>query len=368
MAIQMIVSIIGASQGVFLSLLFFLRKKKHPAMITLGIYVFLFSIGLLESGYSREHAGILKQVFFSFIANANLLYGPLVYLFIRYLENQRLSQRLVWIHCSPFFLFFVADVLFILGAFVIDPQTGEVLDLLAFEVLVIQLLLYSFVSLRRFRRIRNNLLNTYSAINDGDLRWVLYLLYFITGIYVLSFAFTHLLLAGVISDESVFVVIQLMVALFTYLLGYRLFVRPAFFFIGRADGAIKNGNTRYQKSGLKSEEAETRLHELVNYMKSRKPFTNPELTIFDVAAAMQISRNHLTEILNVYGGKTFNEFINTYRVEEAKRLLREHASDTLSVSGIGRQAGFKSPNAFFTNFKKMTGQTPAAWKEQQSRS
>ena len=256
-------------------------------------------------------------------------------------------------------------MLFILGAFSIDPQTAQVLDLLAFEVLVVQLLLYSFVSLRRFKKIRNNLLNTYSAINDGDLRWVLYLLYFITCIYVLSFAFTHLLLAGIIRNESVFIIIQLMVALFTYLLGYRLFVRPAFFFIGRSETLETNGNVRYKKSGLKSEDAATRLQNLVNYMESEKPFTNPELTIFDVAAAMQLSRNHLTEVLNVYAGKTFNEFINTYRVEEAKRLMLEHTSNALSVTGIGRQAGFKSPNAFFTNFKKMTGQTPAAWKEQQ---
>lgn len=366
MGLQSIITLAGASQGIFLSMLFLLRRGRHPSMVILGVYIFLFSCGLLEHFHDRGTAGIPEKLVFSFLGNANFLYGPLIYLFIKLLRDKTLSIRAISIHFLPFAIFFAADILLIIGVLKLAPGSlADILDLLAFELFVIQLTVYSIVSLRTYKHLRFRLLNTYSNINGNDVNWMLYLLYLLTVTYLLSFAFSHLLITGLLADRSVFIIIQVLVALFTYLLGYRMFIRPAFFQLA-FDSANTALATKYKRSGLKEEQANIHLVALNTLMMNDKLYKNPDITVFDMSGALNISRNHLTEILNVHAGKNFNEYVNSFRVEEAKNMLIDPRLTNLTIAGIGKEAGFKSPNAFFTNFKKMTGLTPAIWKDKYS--
>jgi AraC-like DNA-binding protein len=69
-------------------------------------------------------------------------------------------------------------------------------------------------------------------------------------------------------------------------------------------------------------------------------------------------------LLNDNLGKSFALFINEYRIEEAKHLLKENNSFTLEA--IGFEAGFSSKSTFYATFKKVTGQTPSEFKKQHS--
>lgn len=58
-------------------------------------------------------------------------------------------------------------------------------------------------------------------------------------------------------------------------------------------------------------------------------------------------------------GQNFCDFINSYRVEEAKKILLK--KNNLSIEGIGYEVGFKAKTTFYTSFKKFTGKPPTKY-------
>lgn len=95
-------------------------------------------------------------------------------------------------------------------------------------------------------------------------------------------------------------------------------------------------------------------------MSSERLYSNPNLKITDVAEELGISPHELSKFVNGYLGKNFTEFINTYRIEEAKKLLLTNSNYT--IEGIGNQSGFNSKSAFYKAFKTNTGVTPTKFK------
>ena len=75
---------------------------------------------------------------------------------------------------------------------------------------------------------------------------------------------------------------------------------------------------------------------------------------------MNISSHELSRLINENLNSSFTEFINEYRVEEAKQLIAINANYT--IEAIGNQSGFNSKSAFYKAFKTYTGTTPAKFK------
>ena len=99
-------------------------------------------------------------------------------------------------------------------------------------------------------------------------------------------------------------------------------------------------------------------------MEKEKPYLEMGLTLAVLAGKLFVSSNHLSQVINEKLNKSFFDFVNGYRVEEAKRLLVSPLSSRLSILGIGMEAGFSSKSAFYTSFKKLTGMTPSKFKVQ----
>ena len=118
---------------------------------------------------------------------------------------------------------------------------------------------------------------------------------------------------------------------------------------------------KYQKSGLKDEAADEYLSQLLRFMEERKPYLQNELSIQDLAAAIGIPRHHLSRVVNERLNKNFYDFINEYRVAEAKRLLLHPAFGHYTTLAIALEAGFSSKATFNAVFKKQTGLTPTAY-------
>ncbi len=58
---------------------------------------------------------------------------------------------------------------------------------------------------------------------------------------------------------------------------------------------------------------------------------------------------------------SFRDVVNGYRVEEAKKLLRE--DQQLTVLAIAHRVGFNTNDAFYRAFKKHSDATPAAYRK-----
>jgi len=61
----------------------------------------------------------------------------------------------------------------------------------------------------------------------------------------------------------------------------------------------------------------------------------------------------------------FSEFLNQYRIEKVKELLRSSEANKYTLVTLAEAAGFSSKSSFNAIFKKMTGMTPSAYKKKQ---
>ena len=105
-------------------------------------------------------------------------------------------------------------------------------------------------------------------------------------------------------------------------------------------------------------------NELSSLMQTKVLFKNPDVKLKNIADELNVSKHHLSQLLNDNLGKSFAQYINELRTEEAKQLLVENNQFTLEA--IGFEAGFSSKSTFYATFKKIVGQTPAEYKKQSS--
>ena len=101
---------------------------------------------------------------------------------------------------------------------------------------------------------------------------------------------------------------------------------------------------------------------LAEFMAREKPYLNPQLTVRDLATAMDVPARSLSEVINDAHRCNFSEFINKARVDEARGLMADGKGRTLL--DIGLAAGFNSKTSFNVMFKRFTGQTPSEYRKQ----
>ena len=83
-----------------------------------------------------------------------------------------------------------------------------------------------------------------------------------------------------------------------------------------------------------------------------------DLNINTLAKKLNTNRTYLSKAINSVSGKSFIEFINEYRIAEAKRLLYSKESELITIDAIGEKSGFNSKATFFRVFKSLSGVTP----------
>ncbi len=101
-------------------------------------------------------------------------------------------------------------------------------------------------------------------------------------------------------------------------------------------------------------------------MQSEQPFLNPKLTLPDLAEKLHTNVHTLSKVINEGFGKNFNDFVNSYRVEEFKRRVLIEPYKNQTFLAIALSVGFNSKTAFNRSFKKLTEITPREYIKQQS--
>ena len=96
-------------------------------------------------------------------------------------------------------------------------------------------------------------------------------------------------------------------------------------------------------------------------MESQKLYKNSELKLSDLANAVGSNRRAVSDCINSQAGCSFNQYINAFRTEHAKRIIRQYPDRKLSDIYI--ESGFANETSFFRTFKALTGMTPKEWKD-----
>lgn len=114
----------------------------------------------------------------------------------------------------------------------------------------------------------------------------------------------------------------------------------------------------YSASNLTSNSASGLL--LRQWMEREKPYLNPEFQLMDLRQVLPMNRTYLSEFVKNTYGCTFYQFVNRYRVEEAKRLIRE--CPETKMADVASGAGFSSQSTFTKIFINEAGCTPSEWR------
>ncbi len=107
--------------------------------------------------------------------------------------------------------------------------------------------------------------------------------------------------------------------------------------------------------------SEAQIATVKRLMEEEKVYLNPELNLSDLAKMADMTRGQLSEIVNTAFHKNFNDFVNTYRVDAFKAMLKEDKHKQLSLLGIAHECGFNSKATFNRVFKKLTSYSPTQY-------
>ncbi len=377
-----LVILFGIGQGFFLGiLLIVMRSPNHRANRVLGILFFCFSMSithffLLRTGL-YDALPSLVHVSFPFL----FLFGPLHYLYVRILTDRKaVIQRKEWLHGIPFIVACSVNIPFLVQnreqqlAYIrtIQDPVWIHMGLIVGGLQILHIAIYIGMVLNTLARYDEQIKNTTSSIEKINLRWLR------TGTigFISVFAFIFLLLVlqafGIPTMALYSVSVPIIVSIIIYLLGYLGLRQPEIFSPAEILSGAEvfemagGGEKKYERSSLTPERSEEYAGRIRTYMTTDHPHLDAELTLSGLAEQLGIPAHHLSQIINSRFNSTFFDFVNTYRVEEAKRLLLDRSKAHYTIFALAQDAGFNSKTAFNTAFKRLTGRTPSAFRAQKA--
>ncbi|MBN2103482.1 helix-turn-helix transcriptional regulator [bacterium] len=288
-------------------------------------------------------------------------YGPFLYLYIM-ITTYRISgfHRKHLFH----FILFILAFIYILFRFHLchgDETIRAIrsgwrpLDIRFFIYLItFQYIIYAVLAIIRVHQYRQELNRYYSAINRIHFSWL----------YFISYSFLFLRIIGYIQLFDFHLSISVIQILFIIYFLASLVMAMVVMFWGLRHPQLFVGweeKQKYKQSPEFQADKAMVQSKLITYMDSEKPYLNPLLTLEELSRKAGIPGRYISQVINGELNQNFFDFINTYRIREAQRLLKEKKTEKRTVLEILYEAGFNSKSVFHIAFKKYTGMTPTEY-------
>jgi AraC-like DNA-binding protein len=369
--------IIGSAQGFLLSAFLFKKKENRSANKLLSFAMLAFAIDLAAAViYVGEYYKIFPQTI-GMTATFPYLYGPSIYLYILILGNRQEGfKKSYLLHFLPFiilniygiFFYYFESIEFKLSLMDFDKTVSWHLDLVG-QLIPVHGCIYTVLTIWETLKFDKKLKDSYSNIVHLNLKWIIFLVSGTTVIWIIVvLAYLLNFIYGEQMQANVFIYIALSILI--YSIGFKSLHQPEVLFFEKASNSDLNSKSdqaelsTYKKSGLSDTSASKYLAELLKLMEREKPFLNNKLKLIDLSQMLNISTHNLSEIINKKLNQNFYDFVNSYRVNEVKRLIEDDDEFNFSILALGYDAGFSSKSAFYSAFKKLCGVTPAQYRQE----
>ena len=129
-----------------------------------------------------------------------------------------------------------------------------------------------------------------------------------------------------------------------------------------ADAHLKEAPINNSVQGLIKAEIERTVNDLKELMEEERVFLGEDLKLNNLALMLDIRPWQLSEILNTRFKKNFNQYINSYRIKEARKILTDEPDK--NILGVAFDVGFNNKNTFNRVFRDDTGMTPSEFRKQ----
>ncbi len=303
-----------------------------------------------------------------FLTTALMAKGATLYLYVRSITQESFAlDSKKWGHFIP-----IAICILWLAAFKIDTRaliwfrdpsvslsTNLAVNFIWAAIKIVPLA-YVIAAVLKVRKYVAQLENQYSHFSPTEPGWLSILTYGFLFSWSLTLAvhviaeFSNASIADTFGITDNYVGFILINALFTYSVVY------AHQLLATKPEVVKEEKTDEKVTAHAIEKVQTG-------MEVQKLYLKHNLNIEEFSKRVDLPIKDVSAVINKHYGTNFFEFMNKYRVEEAKRLLLDEKCAEMTVLDILLQAGFNSKSAFHRFFNRLVGVSPTEFRKQASK-
>ena len=125
----------------------------------------------------------------------------------------------------------------------------------------------------------------------------------------------------------------------------------------------KSPHSEPEKSSLNPLFVEECITKLKYLMEIERVYRDENISFRSLAKKLSIPYYQLSQILNEEIGQNFSDYINDYRIKEAKKILSSPKGAERKNTSVSLDVGFNSMTAYYRAFKKFTGMTPHQYRK-----
>ncbi len=352
---------IGAIQGLIYGII--LWRDKHYNTIAnrfLASILFFFSYRLFVE-ILKLFGFVDYNILYHILLEYNWIYGALIFFFVKayVTPNVKLQLKRDWIHFIPVIIEFLWSN-FIKSQNFFWDGTRESLSWLGYWGYVVWMhyptmyiicgILIIIYTLKSEKLLVPNTNPSIEIIQEN----VLWIKRFLKVLRYYAFLFILIVLIDFFFFDYAFnrfynYPLFIGLALITYWLGLEGFNR-------RTKSAVK---TKVILTNKEQEQLETIAKDLELLMVEKALYKNPELTLAELSKQLGVKSYLTTKCLNTVFEKKFSDYINTYRIEAIKTLLKDEKNANYTLLSLAFEAGFNSKASFNRAVKKITGHAPS---------
>jgi AraC-like DNA-binding protein len=345
--------------------------KKILAFFLLANSFYIFNFLALR--YRTEIIPYTVNIFF--IGHTfGFLFGPLLYLYTHAVTSRDFHFSIKdTLHLLPFvFVFCMTLVLYQFQPYEVKLKllkTG-LYDITSFTIyfICLQAITLSYLSKAfQLARRKNKKLKLYfSSLEKINFEWLklvvtAFLVMWIVDIIALVMYFLGI--STITSTELLYFISLFINFIFANLLILKNLKLPS-----TEDTSEKEiGRHKYENSRLTEQEKSDILFRLENLMKGEKLYLNSSLNLGETAEHLNIAPRYLSQVINELKEQNFYDYVNSYRIDEAKKFLGDSKHENDKILAILGECGFNSKSAFNTMFKKVTGITPSEYRKRKNK-
>ena len=374
-----VIIFLGVFQGILLSW-FFIKNAgdNRRANLFQGLLLLAMSLAIFEEWLNNT--GFIVRVLYltNFTESLNFSFAPLFYFYIWSSLNPD-KERKAWIHFIPMFIWtfymvfqFIQPDEMKYNSFVqtkhpgwdylpVEAPTSD--DPLGIREFVNQLMLLQFfiyiplaviILVKRFRKEKQPFLSTDSILLRVLRNSVMHILVLLVLILITKLYF------GMRSDVGGYLVASY-VSFMIYTTSWQIMNRSDFF--DRPGSFFSFPEVKYRKSSLSEEVKEMILKKIRHEMDANSFFTNNLASLSGLARQIGESHHHVSQVINEKMNMNFFEMLAQYRVEHAKKLIREDKKGRITVEELAEMVGYNSKSSFNSAFRKYTSKTPSEFRK-----
>ena len=362
----------------------------------LGFFVFIIGCAFISTYMNISNVGNSNSFLFKSLNSIQFLLAPSLFIGILYfVKPAKRFRKVDWMHFTPFVIYVFAENIGQFGKESISTyplfNINKNVSFLVRDILPFQTLFYLVKSYIVLVKHKKNLKQISSSIEQINLDWLVQFLFILAltviiwindalfELPLLTAAMPYVYAVAIfflayfsIKQKAIFSFKEKDISDISDILkieNYKTEVKELSFGEATKKEAAENVNTVVSKTTtvkskqkrLSEAHMESLSGKLLSLMENDKLFLDNDLNLPTVAERLGISIHETSFLINETYKDNFYNYINKYRVDEAKKLLTSSKIDELNILGIAFASGFNSKTTFNTAFKKWVGVSPTIY-------